>query len=204
MVKKLGEDADKIATIMEAAQKRFGHYGLSKTTMTEIAEDIGMSKASLYYYFPDKEAIFKAVIKREQDQFVAQVEKMMAKEKPAAQHLLDYAKKRHLYFKDLLNLAKLRSDSLKQVKPIFHELHDAFEAKEIAFIKAILKRGTDTQEFKKLDLKYHAELFNSMTSGLRSVMLKKKEIELLDGNDYALLEKHTISLTTIFINGIKK
>jgi AcrR family transcriptional regulator len=40
--------------ILDAAYKRFSHYGYSKTTMKEIASDLSMSKALLYYYFPDK------------------------------------------------------------------------------------------------------------------------------------------------------
>lgn len=44
--------------IIEAALKRFAHYGLSKTTMTEIAKDISFSKALLYYYFPDKLSLY--------------------------------------------------------------------------------------------------------------------------------------------------
>ncbi|HEY4784669.1 MAG TPA: helix-turn-helix domain-containing protein, partial [Bacteroidales bacterium] len=55
-----GENAEKLEVILKAAQKRFGLYGLEKTTMKEIASDMGMSKAALYYYFPDKEGLFKA------------------------------------------------------------------------------------------------------------------------------------------------
>ena len=44
--------------IIEAALKRFAHYGLSKTTMTEIAKDVSFSKALLYYYFPDKLSLY--------------------------------------------------------------------------------------------------------------------------------------------------
>jgi AcrR family transcriptional regulator len=40
--------------IIEGAIKRFIHYGINKTTMNEIAEDLSVSKPSLYYYFPDK------------------------------------------------------------------------------------------------------------------------------------------------------
>lgn len=39
--------------IIEAAIKRFAHFGVGKTTMTEIGNDLSLSKASLYYYFPD-------------------------------------------------------------------------------------------------------------------------------------------------------
>ena len=64
----------KVTAIIEAARKRFAHYGLTKTTMNEIAADIGMSKASLYYYFPDKENLFVAVIGQDFDEFVQTID----------------------------------------------------------------------------------------------------------------------------------
>jgi TetR/AcrR family transcriptional regulator len=204
MVRKQDENMEKENTILDAAQKRFAHYGLSKTTMIEIATDIGMSKASLYYYFPDKEAIFKAVILREQNEFMAQMQKMLIKPKTASQYLMEYTKKRHTYFKEFLNIAKLRSDSMNQVKPIFHELFSDLQANEISLLKTIIKQGVDDQEFKKIDIAYHAELFSTLMAGLRSVTLKYKAIELLDASDYDTLEKHLHSLANIFIHGITK
>ncbi len=50
--------------ILEAAHERFLHYGYSKTTMNEIAGDISMSKALLYYYFPDKSELYVAVMRK--------------------------------------------------------------------------------------------------------------------------------------------
>ena len=46
--------------ILNAAINRFGHYGYNKTTMAEIAEDIGMSAANLYRYFQNKQDIAAA------------------------------------------------------------------------------------------------------------------------------------------------
>lgn len=40
--------------ILEAASRRFLHYGFKKTTMSEIAEDCNMSTGNLYRYFPSK------------------------------------------------------------------------------------------------------------------------------------------------------
>jgi AcrR family transcriptional regulator len=40
--------------IVEAARKRFTHYGYSKTTMAEVASDCNMSPGNLYRYFPGK------------------------------------------------------------------------------------------------------------------------------------------------------
>src|SRR3982750_3995477 len=50
--------------ILEAAYERFLHYGYSKTTMNEIAGDLSMSKALLYYYFPDKSELYMAVMRK--------------------------------------------------------------------------------------------------------------------------------------------
>lgn len=50
--------------ILEASYERFLHYGYSKTTMNEIAGDLSMSKALLYYYFPDKSELYMAVMRK--------------------------------------------------------------------------------------------------------------------------------------------
>lgn len=47
--------------ILEAAIRRFSHFGVTKTTMSEIAEDMGMSKQAISYYFHDKPALLQAV-----------------------------------------------------------------------------------------------------------------------------------------------
>jgi AcrR family transcriptional regulator len=43
--------------IVDAAHSRFRHYGYGKTTMIEIAKDVGMSAANLYRYFKNKQEI---------------------------------------------------------------------------------------------------------------------------------------------------
>jgi AcrR family transcriptional regulator len=56
--------------ILEAAYSRFLHYGYSKTTMNEIAGDLSMSKALLYYYFPDKSQLYTDVMRRVADEYI--------------------------------------------------------------------------------------------------------------------------------------
>jgi len=47
--------------IIEAAAKRFKHYGYAKTSMAEIAADLQMSPGNLYRYFPGKIDIALAI-----------------------------------------------------------------------------------------------------------------------------------------------
>ena len=51
--------------ILEAAQGRFQRFGFSKTTMEEIATDAGISKGTIYLYFPAKEDIFTEIMATE-------------------------------------------------------------------------------------------------------------------------------------------
>jgi TetR/AcrR family transcriptional repressor of qacA len=49
---------DKLDRLFEAATERFGEDGYNETTMESIAEEAGVSKGTLYYYFDSKEELF--------------------------------------------------------------------------------------------------------------------------------------------------
>src|SRR5690606_8659371 len=66
---------DKRNLIIEAALKRFSHFGIAKTAMSEIADDLKFSKANLYYYFPDKFSLIEAIAYRMIDESDAVIKK---------------------------------------------------------------------------------------------------------------------------------
>ena len=133
----------KLDQILVAAQKRFGLYGLSKTTMNEIADDIGLSKASLYYYFKDKESIFKAVVEKEQEQFVLEMKKTINSRLKAEKMLVDYVKLRLELLKKMLTLGKFNFESLMEIKPVMSSFFQEFRKKEIKMIVEILNYGIE-------------------------------------------------------------
>ncbi|MDC7238935.1 MAG: TetR/AcrR family transcriptional regulator [Spirochaetales bacterium] len=48
--------------ILDAASDCFIRYGYEKTSMRDIGKMVGMNKASLYYHFRDKQALFEAFV----------------------------------------------------------------------------------------------------------------------------------------------
>lgn len=50
-----------VPRIIEAAIGRFTHYGYGKTTVAEIADDLGVSPAYIYKFFDSKRSICEAV-----------------------------------------------------------------------------------------------------------------------------------------------
>jgi TetR/AcrR family transcriptional repressor of mexJK operon len=57
-------DESKRDQILDVATKRFMTKGFRATSMDDIAADAGMSKLTLYRRFPDKNALFRAVVER--------------------------------------------------------------------------------------------------------------------------------------------
>jgi AcrR family transcriptional regulator len=47
--------------IVQAAKKRFSHFGYAKTTMAEVANDCAMSPGNLYRFYPGKLDIAEAI-----------------------------------------------------------------------------------------------------------------------------------------------
>jgi TetR/AcrR family transcriptional regulator len=110
---------DKERRILNAARKRFAYYGFSKVTMDEIAADVGLAKPSLYYYYPAKEHLFRAVISQEQKTFLQEVTLTVKKKCPASHKLREYAALRVRLFRELVNLSALSVQSWKEVSALF-------------------------------------------------------------------------------------
>jgi AcrR family transcriptional regulator len=55
---------------LAAALKVFAQQGYSGTTMDMVADEAGLSKPTLYQYFPSKEALFSAMMLGERDQML--------------------------------------------------------------------------------------------------------------------------------------
>lgn len=55
---------ENITKILDSAEKLFRHYGYGKTTVADIARDLGMSTANIYRFFASKTEIRQAVCGR--------------------------------------------------------------------------------------------------------------------------------------------
>ncbi len=54
--------ANREAQLLDIACRLFGQKGYDRTSLRDIAEVAGITKAALYYHFPDKEALYDRVV----------------------------------------------------------------------------------------------------------------------------------------------
>ena len=196
-------DVSKQERILEAARDRFARYGFSKVTMDEIASDVEMGKASLYYYFPTKEDLFFEVIKFEQDFFKKELRKILDKDISACNKLKEYVQKRLFYFQQLINLGALNVHAYFDNKMMFKELYDNFQKKELELIEEIIKEGQKNGEIKKELLPDVPIIFLHVLQGLRLRSLSRAKDKQLDNEQIEELKKEMLVTAGIFIKGIK-
>jgi TetR/AcrR family transcriptional regulator len=194
---------EKLSKILEVAQRRFARYGFTKTTMSEIAEDLGVSKASLYYYFPDKECIFKKVMLKEQQDFCTQMQEFQASDKKIDEALNSYIEKRIDYLKTLINLGHLSYDGFLAQKPLYASLGKDFFEKEKEIIKTILQKAQKKNELRKINIDEYAGFFVHTLRTLRLYSLGVKELWEQGAMDKEL-KKDYIFFTNIFLKSIEK
>jgi AcrR family transcriptional regulator len=194
---------EKVQMIIEASQRRFGLYGIEKTSMREIADDLKLSKASLYYYFPDKESLYKAVVEKEQAEFIAKISERMVSIRKPEQLLLEYANARLSYFRSLLNLSRLRLEAYSGLNPGFLAAIQIFKEKEKEIIKKIFEKGITSGIFNIKDTDQLATMYLDLLRGLRITLINEKETLFIEQAEYDLLLEKTIAFTNFFIKGLK-
>ena len=78
--------------IIAAANEHFAHYGYAKTTVSDLARQIGFSKAYIYRFFESKQAIGEAICGNCLDRLYEQVKQAVDEGQDATDKLRRFAK----------------------------------------------------------------------------------------------------------------
>ena len=64
--------------ILDAAQRVFEQYGARRANVEDVARTAGISRSTLYRAYPNKEALLEAVLLRQLDDFLTQLDRVAA------------------------------------------------------------------------------------------------------------------------------
>ncbi|MFD1165673.1 TetR/AcrR family transcriptional regulator [Sphingobacterium daejeonense] len=202
----MAKNADaKRMKILEAAKRRFAHYGLAKTTMAEIAQDLSFSKALLYYYFPDKNRLYAAVFEMAVDEIITETTEKINKAKDVNEAMEAFLATRLTVIKDNFNIFEftytLRNEMPSDIESVLPSLFE----KEIQQVALILNKGIATKELEVEEVELTAKILLISLLGMRIGILQEFRNLFLPPTkeefDYILsLQK---KLAKIFINGLR-
>lgn len=202
----MAETDKKRELILEGAIKRFTHFGINKTTMNEIAEDLSVSKPSLYYYFPDKSSLILGVVERIFEDYFAMMHKEQKPGDNIATTLLHSIEVKHKFFQKyyMLHLSNGNTDSSLNSVELKNYLSEKFIQNRILhekiFEQAITRGEIQPQE----DIAKIAELYLASQAGLTSLCVMHGNKELIpDKKELRTMKEKQIMLSRIFIKGLQ-
>jgi AcrR family transcriptional regulator len=149
----LQKDDAIIAEIIAGARTLFEKFGLKKTTMEDIAKEVGKGKSSLYYYFPSKYEIFEAVVDQETTELFSQAQIAIDKATTAKEKLKAYSTIRLCKINKMGNLSQVVKNDLMDNLSVIMNIKKKHEKTQFIMVKEIIIMGIESGEFKKVHSK---------------------------------------------------
>ncbi len=190
--------------IIQAAEKRFSHFTVAKTTMAEIAQDLGISKPLLYYYFPDKLSLYAAVVSHIFGELKSLQKTDILKYDDPLKNLLLHLQRRKEFIVKHYNIIEFVKQAIEKAPGELRPLFENAKAIEINIVRGIFEKGKKDKILHIKNLQSTTELFLLCLEGLRYIALHQDGVIVFPSKEQfdAIFVKEQ-EIASIFIKGLK-
>lgn len=141
--------------LLEAALDLFVEKGFASTRSEEVAARAGVSKGTLFLYFPSKEELFKAVVRenivRHQTEGAEEIARFTGTSAEMLEYLMLEWWRRYGATK-ASGISKLVMSEASNFPDLARFFQDEVVTPGHAMIRSVLQRGIDRREFRAIDL----------------------------------------------------
>jgi AcrR family transcriptional regulator len=179
--------------IINKATEIFSRFGFNKTTMEDVAKSVNKAKSSIYYYFPSKLEILRAVIDRESESMKQELIGSIKEHVTPEDKLRAYVMTRINFLKKTVNFYNNVVDEYFKHYSFIDKAREKHFKDELAIITLILKEGMERKSFTIKDVDAAALAIITAIKGLEYPFV----------TDDSLSEKANVeSLVDILLLGI--
>jgi len=192
------QENQKRQAILAAAHVQFRQYGYRKTSMEDIAGELGISRASLYSYFDNKDEIFRCVSSSLHEQALAEAKNCLDDKVNGAglgeqveQALLARHRPFQGEFIQSPHGVELHDEYSRLCGDIVADSHARFQSLLATALKSAGRQGQIDLKNAGVTATQAAELLNLATAGLKR-----------GATDLATFEKRVRKLASVFMAGL--
>jgi len=157
---------EKKGQLLNAARTVVARFGYRKTTLEDIAAEAGVSRATLYYYFPNKEEVFRALIVHEIERFQSVLLEAVDPDAPADERLMSFVRARFRHLRELKSLYSVTEHFARDFLPMASEELAWFQEAEKAFLSGLIQQGMESGRFRQVDASLLATALLAALRGL--------------------------------------
>lgn len=155
---------DRPQQIIEAALAVFGECGLANARLQEIADRAGVSKGTIYLYFPNKEELFREMIRQTAVAAIESGEKTVGNGTPTDQ----LRSAMRAYWKFVRSpvfgtIYRLVLGELHQFPDLASFYADEVVSRGLKLLSGIIRQGVETGEFREMDPMIGARMLVALT-----------------------------------------
>lgn len=190
--------------ILEAATRRFAHFGLNKTTMAEIAKDLSFSKALLYYYFPDKNSLYAAVLEHVIKKTFREIESGLEAISDCEEAMMYMLDKRIAFVTKYYTLLEYSMSAVQQMPDEMACVMGDAKDDEIKLISAVLRKGNESGQLKIDQIAETAEIILYALVGMRfSVLSDIKDMLFPTKEEFDRILNMQKKMSLILLKGLR-
>lgn len=171
-------------SILSAAETLFQRWGIHKTTMEDIAREAGKGKSSIYYYFPNKEAVIETVVMAQGERITRLVRDEVARRSTAREKLLAMVSTSFRATRGAVTLYAIARGEVRADRKLIDGVMEKYGARQEEIVAEILRFGIARREFKSLggaDVPSTARAVVAvMRSLIVSLFIESDDFELID------------------------
>jgi AcrR family transcriptional regulator len=154
---------DTVERILEAGERLFRHYGYSKTTVADIARDLGMSPANIYRFFASKVEIHQAICGRMLAAVLQQVTDISRLPLPAEERLRRCIAEQHrVTVETMLDQEKVHEMVIVAIERDWHVIERHIDRIHAVYA-GIIRDGIAAGEFADRDAEIAAKCLGGAT-----------------------------------------
>lgn len=188
-------DADLRDRILVAAINRFSYFGIHKSTLAEIAEDVNITRYALNEYFTDKGSLIKAAEEKAVNGYLNILQSKIDFSKPSKEMLLEIIEQRIGYFEKYYMFSNQKNNTgFFEWSEYINSIINNVRVKELDIIQEVISKES-SRPAEHAAIIYKA--LHTMELAFRySFAIPKPE-------DFEKLLEEETKLVTLLLEGIK-
>lgn len=187
-------------TIAQAAKEVFAEWGYQRATLEEIAQHAGMSKATIYIYYKNKDDLFLHVVEELYDAAMATTAQEAEMSKPPLEKLYSIVRGKIEFFEregDFFRIYLNEKHGLEVAPKDPHKraLREMY-LQGVQTLAKVLQEAIDAGELRPIDSRRLAFFLQEMMS---TVLVQR-----IQGKAKTSVEEDVDQLLDLFLNGTRK
>jgi AcrR family transcriptional regulator len=189
--------AERKEQILEAAKETFTNRGFHNTRMSDIAEESGLSKGALYWYFESKDAIILSLLEKVFEPELQDLKALLEDDRSAEERLLTYAERAADDIQAMLKWMPLIYEFLVLAfrRDSIQKFIRSFYTRNMDLLEDLIQQGMDSGEFQASSSQEAAIAMGAIIEG--TIMLWMYDPEGIK------IRNHILSNTRILLNGLR-